>query len=396
MSKYKYVIVGGGLAGDSAIEGIREHNKDGSILMIAAEKERPYHRPPLSKKLILGKKKLEEIYTRDEGFYEKSGVELKLGSRANEIDPPAKTIKTEEGKTYGYEKLLLATGGFPRKLALPGIENIDPVYFRYKNDYLKLAPFIEKGKSALIIGGGFIGAELASALNQKGMEISIIFPGTFLLEKIFPRDLAKALQDKYIKSGVKVLFRDAAAHFDKVGSQISTTTTSGKEIKFDVLIIGIGIESYTHLANEAGLKVSDGIEVNEMLQTSDPNIYSAGDATLFPYKALEEKKRIEHWDNSYIQGKHAGRNMAGYGKPYEYMPYFFSDLFDFGFEAVGEINSSMDIYCDWKEENKTGIVYYSSSDKIRGVMLCNVWEKVDEARKLILDKAKSGKKHIKF
>jgi NADPH-dependent 2,4-dienoyl-CoA reductase/sulfur reductase-like enzyme len=205
----------------------------------------------------------------------------------------------------------------------------------------------------------------------------------YLVHNIFPRALGSAIQDVYIQRGIKVFTHDEPVSIAKRNKHFVTRTKNGKEIASDVVIAGIGIEPEVNLAKSAGLAVDNGVTVNEFLQSSLPDIYAAGDNADFPYQALGRRMRVEHWDNAVNQGKTAGMNMAGAHTAYNYMPYFFSDLFDFGYEAVGLINSKLETYADWKKENNTGVVYYLEDGFVRGVMCCNVWEKVDAARELI-------------
>jgi NAD(P)H-nitrite reductase large subunit len=380
---YPYVIVGGGLAGASAVEGIREEDREGAILLVGGEKHLPYDRPPLSKKLWFGTKKVEDIFVHDEKYYAEANVEPALGTRVVALDPKGKVIAAADGQTYRYGKLLLATGGSPRILDIPGGDLEGIFYYRYLDDYLALRPQATEGKSAVIIGGGFIGSEMAAALNLNKVEVTMVFPEPYLVARIFPQSLGRAIQDHYVHRGVTVLAEDVPVSLAKSGQRFVTRTRSGKAIESDTVVVGIGIAPAVGLAEQAGLAVQNGIVVNEYLQTSAPDIYAAGDNAFFPYQALGQSMRIEHWDNSISQGKWAGRNLGGAHEPFTYMPYFFSDLFDFGYEAVGDVNAKLETFADWQKENETGVIYYLQGGKVRGSMMCNVWDKVEAARELI-------------
>ncbi len=380
---YTYAIVGGGLAGASAIQGIRELDKKASILLIGTEKHLPYDRPPLTKKLWFGQKKVEEIFVHNQDFYDQNGVKLVLGKRVMALDAKQRIVTVEQGISFHYERLLLATGATPRALSIPG-GNLDGIsYYRYLDDYLGITREASEGKSVAVIGGGFIGSEIAAALNVNKMEVTMIFPSTHLCSRVFPDALGKAMSSYYLKRGVKILAGEKPTSITRRRNRFSIQTANGKQIVTDLVIVGIGVIPETKLAKGAGLKVGNGIIVNEYLLTSNPNIYAAGDNALFPYQALGRQMRIEHWDNAVNQGKSAGRNMAGAHEPFTYMPYFFSDLFEFGYEAVGDVNARLESYADWKKENDTGVIYYLEDRKVRGVMMCNTWEKVEAARELI-------------
>jgi NADPH-dependent 2,4-dienoyl-CoA reductase/sulfur reductase-like enzyme len=380
---FTYVIVGGGLAGASAVEGIRERDQSGPILLIGSEKHLPYDRPPLSKKLWFGKKKVEDIFLHGRTFYEEKGVALMPGRTVEALDAGSRTVTDNAGSVCQYEKLLLATGGRPRTLPIPGGDLAGICYYRALDDYERMRGELGEGKSAVVIGGGFIGSEMAAALAINKIKVTMIFPEPRPVSRVFPQPLGMAIQKEYLKRGVQVLAGDRPAAIERKGAKFVTSTQAGRKIESDAVIVGIGIAPSIELAERAGLKTGNGIVVNEYLQTSDSNIYAAGDNAFFPYHALGVQTRVEHWDNALNQGKYAGRNMAGGREAYSYMPYFFSDLFEFGYEAVGDVNANLDIVYDWQKEFDTGVVYYLKDRKVRGAMMCNVWEKVEAARDLI-------------
>ncbi|MBU0594298.1 MAG: FAD-dependent oxidoreductase [Gammaproteobacteria bacterium] len=382
MNKFDYVIVGGGLAGASAIQGIREHDSRGSILLIGEEMHPPYNRPPLSKALWFGKSKVEDIFIHPQRYYEEHGVTLALGARVSTLDSGEKSVTFGNGSVYRFGKLLLATGTRPRRIAIPGAE-IDGInYFRTLDDYLGMQGDTQVNKSALIIGGGFIGSELAAALNIN-LEVTMIFPSATLCRRVFPEALGLEVQRHFQDRGIRVIPSDTAASISKKGSTFRTETVSGKSLESDLVIIGIGVEPCIELARDAGLEVGNGIVVNEFLESSHPDIYAAGDNAFSPYRALGKSMRIEHWDNALVQGRWAGGNMAGAHEAYTYQPYFFSDLFELGYEATGEVDTSLEVFADWQKENQTGVIYYLRDGRVRGVMMCNLWGKLDMARELI-------------
>jgi NADPH-dependent 2,4-dienoyl-CoA reductase/sulfur reductase-like enzyme len=382
-SHFTYIIAGGGLAGASAAEGIRSVDREGSILLLGGENHLPYDRPPLSKKLWLGKKKVEDIFLHDEAYYSSNRIELMRGVPVVRIDPGAKRAVTADGKAFGFDKMLVATGGTPRTLGIPGGDLEEICYFRRLDDYLKTRERAAEKKSAVIIGGGFIGSEMAAALRLNGLEVSMVFPEQLLVERIFPGYLASALQEHFRSRGIAVYAGDVPVSFEKKGGRIVTSTRNGRSIISDIVIAGVGIAPSLELANSAGLAADDGIIADEYLRTSNPDIYTAGDNTNFYCRALERRMRVEHWDSALQQGKQAGRNMAGAKEIFDYIPYFFSDLFDFGYEAVGEIDSRLETFADWQKENDTGVIYYMKDGRLRGLMMCNVWDKVEAARALI-------------
>jgi NADPH-dependent 2,4-dienoyl-CoA reductase/sulfur reductase-like enzyme len=379
---YPYIIIGAGLGGASAFEGIREIDSQGAICLFGAEKDLPYDRPPLSKQLWTGAQKEGEIFRHDEKFYRDAKVDLRLGKGVAQIDPAEHLVHDAQGATHRYEKLLLATGGTPRRLSIPGGDLAGLCYFRTLGDYHQLRGEATEGKSALVIGGGFIGSEIAAALRMNKLNVTLIFPEQYLVSRVFPEPLGRYLTDQYRAKGVQVISADVPASIERAGDKYLTRTRAGKEITTDLVVVGVGIAPNISLARSAGLETGNGVVVNDRLQTSNPDIYAAGDIAFFPDPVLGPR-RIEHWDNALNQGKHAGKNMAGANQPFTYMPFFFSDLFEFGYEAVGEIDSRLETFSDWQEPNKTGVIYYLDKDRLRGAMMCNVWEKTDAARALI-------------
>ncbi len=380
---FDYVIVGGGLAASSAIKGIREVDASGSIAFISEETDLPYDRPPLSKKLWFGKLKVEEIFLDDEANYSKNRIVPMTGTRVVGIDAESNTVMTDAGAAISFRKLLLATGGRPRALTIPGWNLPELFYYRTLSDYRKLKLYAAPGKKALVIGGGFIGTEMAAALASNKVDVTMIFPESYFVQNVFPEGLGRHLVTAYREKGIKVVSEDIPSSIEKKKIGISVKTKKGKEISADFIVAGIGITPSTALASEAGLDTENGIVANRFLAASRPDIFSAGDNCNFESIALGRRMRVEHWDNARTQGRAAGRNMAGANEEFDYIPYFFSDLFDFGYESAGDINSSYDTHAVWKEEYRTGIIYYGKADKVVGAMLCNVWDRVDEARELI-------------
>jgi NADPH-dependent 2,4-dienoyl-CoA reductase/sulfur reductase-like enzyme len=382
LDSYSYIIIGAGLSGASAVEGIRERDQQGSILLLGAEKDLSYDRPPLSKQLWTGGKTVAEIVLHDDAFYRANGVDLRLGIEVTQINLERHSIADSHGNTYRYQRLLLATGATPKRLSIPGGDLEGISYYRTLPDYRQLRRAAVEDKSALVIGGGFIGSEIAASLRTNKLAVTMIFPSSWLVSRVFPESLGRYLTEQYRTKGVDVLAEDVPVSIERDGSTYVARTRGGREIRADVVVVGIGVAPNVALAHAAGITTGDGVPVNEFLQTSDSDVYAAGDIAVFPEANLGPR-RIEHWDNALNQGKHAGRNMAGAREPFTYMPFFFSDLFEFGYEAVGDVNSRHETFADWQEENKTGVVYYLKDGRVRGAMMCNLFGKVDAARELI-------------
>jgi NAD(P)H-nitrite reductase large subunit len=381
--RYSYVIVGSQLAGAAAVDGIREVDKAGSILLLGQEAPFPYNRPPLSKDLWLGKKRLAEIFVHEDSYYQEQGVVLRTGVEVLEIDMQAKVVSDSTMESHEYEKLLLVTGGTPRRLDAPGGNLPGVCYYRTVEDFQRIRKEAKRGSSALVIGGGFVGSEMAASLCANAVEVTMVYAGPYLCDRVFPQRLGRAMEAVYRTKGVTIRADEGLTHIEERDGRIIAQARGGDALEADFAIAGIGIVPNVELAERSGLETDNGIVVDEALRTSSPDVYAAGDVANFPYVALGQRMRVEHWDHAASHGKQAGRNMAGAGERYEYMPYFFSDLFEFGYEAVGQVDSRLHVVADWQEENEKGVLYYLEDGVVRGVMLCNVWDKVDEARTLI-------------
>jgi 3-phenylpropionate/trans-cinnamate dioxygenase ferredoxin reductase component len=375
VADYKYLIVGGGMTADSATKGIRELDPTGTIGLISDESEPPYDRPPLSKKLWFGKPF--EIIWRKTGT---RNVTMHLGRRVDSLNPARKEVVDDQGHAYHYEKLLLATGGTPRRLAFGGDRVI---HFRTVADYRRLRALTETKQSFAVIGGGFIGSEIAAALAANGKQVILVMPDTGICARVFPADLSRFVTEHFANKGVEIKAGESVVGIRPLGEGSVLQLKSGAEIGVDAVIAGIGIVPSIELAQQAGLKTGNGIVVDEYLRASDPDILAAGDVAEFYNPLLDRRMRAEHEDNANKMGKHAGRAMAGATEPYHHLPFFYSDLFELGYEAVGDLDSRLETIADWREPFRRGVIFYMLNGRVRGVMLWNVWEKVPAARELI-------------
>lgn len=372
MRTHRYLIVGAGMTGHAAAAAIRELDPRGSLAILGAEADRPYARPPLSKGLWLGKAEatvwLPEV----------PGVELITGRRALALDTQRRQVRDEEGEVYGYEKLLLATGGRPRRLATGGDRVI---YLRTLADYRRLrdAP----GRRVAVVGGGFIGTEIAAALAQAGREVALVFPDRAVGARVYPADLSDFVTRTFEEKGVRLFPREAVLAVEERGAETVIRLSGGGAVTADTVVAGLGIEPEVTLAEEAGIPCADGIVVDEALRTGAPDVWAAGDVARFPSAALGGPVRVEHEDNALAQGRAAGRAMAGAPAPYRHLPFFYSDLFDLGYEAVGRLDAKLETVASWKVPFREGVVYYLDRGEVRGVLLWGIFGQVEAARALV-------------
>ncbi|HTX74411.1 MAG TPA: FAD-dependent oxidoreductase [Rectinemataceae bacterium] len=375
MSKFRYLIVGAGMAGAAAAQAILEHDPAATLGILGEESDPPYDRPPLSKGLWKGDDP-DKIWKRVDG------AKFFLGQKAIRIDRTSHAVVCDNHEAIGYERLLLATGGRPRRL-----DFADPqvVYLRSLADYRRLRSLAAAARRIAVVGGGFIGSEIAAALAMNKKAVTLICPEQGIGAAIFPVDLSTHLNRYFGTHGVTVLPGERAVALLKEGDRRFLHTSSGTRVETDLVVAGIGLEPNVELALEAGLPTHDGVLVDELLRTEDPDIFAAGDVARFYSPALGKRLRLEHEDNALAMGGTAGRNMTGAAELYTHLPLFYSDLFDLGYEAVGELDPRLETVADWKKPFEEGIVYYLAEGRVRGVLLWNAWKRTEKARALVAD-----------
>jgi len=376
---YDYLIIGAGMTTDAAAKAIRKADAEASIGMVGSERQAPYERPPLTKALWKGDKPVDSI---DLGT-DRSGAVLHLQRRIEALDRDDRSARDDQGDTYRYRRLLLATGATPRKLPFAGERVIN---YRTLDDYLSLRRYAVPGAKIAVVGGGFIGSEIAASLSAVGCQVTMLFPGASLGAGRFPAALAKFVDGYYrergvvLTPGIKVV--DGRPDADGVEIALSDGTTC----RADAVVAGLGVTPNTSLAERAGLRVDNGIIVDEHLRSSDSDIFAAGDVANFHNAALDLRQRVEHENAAISMGAHAGRAMTGASEAYTLMPYFYSDLFDLGYEAVGLLDDRLEVVENWTVPYREGVVYYIDDGRVRGVLLWNVWGQVDAARELIAER----------
>ncbi len=377
MPAYDYLIIGGGMTADYAVQGIRSLDLAGSIGIISNDTQPPYKRPPLSKALWKGEP-VDSIWLHAA----KDHAEIHTTTTAKHLDRQKKLVTDEHGRQYRYRKLLLATGGRVRTLP-DDVQGI--IYFRTYDDYERLHRLSRTKNRFVVIGGGFTGSEVAAALAMNNKEVTMVFPDEGIGARVYPQRLSRYITEYFLTKGVHVLSNRGVGSIIRTGDTYRVRTTGGEEIVADAIVAGIGMLPNVELAQVAGITTGNGILVNQQLQTSDPDIYAAGDVAEFPNPALMQNIRMEHEDNAKVMGEHAGRNMAGSTAPYIHLPFFYSDLFDLGYEAVGLLNSTFQVVEEWKEEFREGVLYYLHEERVAGVLLWNTWGQLDPARRLIAE-----------
>lgn len=379
MHSYKYIILGGGMAGANAAMEIRQHDREGTLLIVTQETDRPYHRPPLSKEFWT-----EPDYPQETIYYSiatDDSIDFLTETTIKQLNADQQTVETTSGEVYRYEKLLYALGGAPKWIDGPVSERV--LALRSLEDYRTLRRLTKQDSKVIIVGGGWVGAELAAGLTVNDIDVTLVFPNEILNQKRLPRKLAQKFQQSFINLGVSLINNAYANRYRIEGDQVHLTLEDGTELTADVLVLGIGIQANVELAKVAGLEVDNGIIANEYLQTSNKHIYAAGDVLNYP-DVIIGRNRFEHEDQADHSGQTAGRNMTGAKEVYRHgAPLSYTDVLDISIKGVGEMSRNRDD--EIIEEVDGGyIVYYLSHGILSGVLTYNVNVDMDKARDILV------------
>jgi 3-phenylpropionate/trans-cinnamate dioxygenase ferredoxin reductase component len=329
-----YVIAGGGLAAAKAAETLRDEGFDGEIVLLGAEPERPYERPPLSKGYLQGSDSRDSVYVHPAGWYAEHGVDLRQGVTVTAIDRGTSTVATSDPGGDGelsYDKLLLATGASPRRLDFPGSDREEVLYLRTLGDSDRLRSAFTAGTRVVVAGAGWIGLETAAAARTAGCPVTVLEPQPGALHDQLGPELGEIFAGLHRAHGVEFRFGEKAVEF-RPGMAI---TSGGAQIPADVLVVGIGAAPNDDLAARAGLDVSNGVLTDEALRTSDPDIFAAGDVANSFNPLFGRRIRVEHWANALNGGPAAARSMLGQPVSYDRVPYYYSDQYELGMECAG-------------------------------------------------------------
>ncbi|MGC3874560.1 NAD(P)/FAD-dependent oxidoreductase [Halomonas sp. GXIMD04776] len=381
-TQYDYLIIGSGMTADAAAKGIRERDAEGSIAIVGDDEDPPYTRPALSKKLWT-----DPDFGPDDNWLktvDSTDATLLTGTRVSAIDPTKHRITLENGDQLAYGRLLLATGGTPKTMDVPAGDRV--IYFRSFKDYHQLRRWSGKDRHIAVVGGSYIGTELAAALVQNSTRVTLIYPDDILCGSMFPEDLARHFEKTFEENGVNLQPNTTVESGSPDDDGVTLTFSSGSEQHFDAMVSGLGIEPCVDLAISAGLSVDNGIVVDQHLHTSAEDIYAAGDVANYPDHILG-RRRIEHVDNATQMGTAVGKIMAGSEEAYHHTPYYYSTVFDMSYQAVGTLDASLTTVEDWTEPLEKGVVYYLDGDTVAGVLLWNVKDKLDAARDVLADKS---------
>lgn len=383
MSNQTFVIVGASLAGAKAAEKLRDEGFDGQIVLVGAESERPYERPPLSKDHLRGESERDKAFVHEDTFYAEQQIELITGHPATAIDVHDKQVTLDGDRKLSYDKLLLTTGAEPRRLAVPGAELEGIQYLRTLADSEALRDRLAGSGRVAVVGAGWIGSEVAASARQKGFEVILIDPLSYPNERIFGREIGSFYRDVHIQHGVEVALGDGVEAFEGNTRVSAVRTSSGRVIECDFAVVGIGVRPRTELAQAAGLEINNGIVVDERLRTSAPDVFAAGDVANAWHEFYGRRIRVEHWANALNQGPAAARAMLGEQISYDRIPYFFSDQYEVGMEYSGFAAEWDRVVFRGDRDAGEFVAFWLEDDRVLAGMNVNVWDVNEHVQSLI-------------
>jgi len=381
-----YVIVGASLAGAKAAETLRAEGFDGRLVMIGAESERPYERPPLSKDYLLGKAERDTIYVHPAQWYAEHDVDLRLGVAATGLDPSGHQVTLADGSRAGYAKLLLATGSSPRRLPVPGADLDGVLYLRSVHDSDRLKAAFGAASRVAVIGGGWIGLETAAAARSAGAEVTVLEAAELPLLRVLGREVAEVFASLHRDNGVAVRTGVRVAEITGTsGRADGVLLGDGGRVAADVVVVGVGITPNTQLAAQAGVKVDNGVVVDERLRSSDPDIYAAGDVACAFHPQLGKHIRVEHWANALNQPLIAARAMLGQDVAYDRVPYFYTDQFDLGMEYSGYVEPGGYDQVVFRGDvpGREFLAFWLGGGRVLAGMNVNIWDVNDKIAALV-------------
>jgi 3-phenylpropionate/trans-cinnamate dioxygenase ferredoxin reductase component len=388
MTKPTFVIVGASLAGAKAAEELRSCGFDGRVVLIGAEPERPYERPPLSKDYLRGESAREQARVHPADFYEQQEIELVTGVTVTAVEPGRSLVRLEDGRELGYDRLLLATGAEARRLRVPGA-GLDGIYYlRTLADCDVLRDRLQAGGRVVVAGAGWIGSEFAASARQRGLDVTVLDPTPLPNERIFGSEIGSFYRDVHRQRGVTLVLGDGVGSFEGTGAVERVRTAGGREIECDFVVAGIGVVPRTGLAEEAGLQTGNGIAVDAGLQTSAPGIFAAGDVASAWHPSYQRQVRVEHWANALHQGPAAARAMLGQQVSYDRIPYFFSDQYDVGMEYSGYAPQWDEVVFRGDRAGGEFIAFWLQDGRVAAGMNVNVWDVNADVEALIRSGAK--------
>jgi 3-phenylpropionate/trans-cinnamate dioxygenase ferredoxin reductase component len=382
-SDQTFVIVGASLAGAKAAEALREQGFDGRLLLVGAEHERPYERPPLSKDYLRGEVGREAVHVHDAGFYAEHDIALRLGHTAVELDTSMQELTLDDGELQRYDRLLLATGAEPRRLTIPGADLDGVLYLRSVEDSDALRERLDQGGAIVVVGAGWIGAEVAASARQRGLDVTVVEPASVPLQRVLGAEIGAIYRDIHSDHGVRMVLGTGVERFEGGSAVERVVTSDGRVLDCDFVVVGVGVQPRTTLAAQAGIAIENGILADERLQTSAPGVFAAGDVANTYHPFYGKRIRVEHWANALHQGPLAAQTMLGHSGAYDRLPYFFSDQYDVGMEYSGHAVQWDRIVLRGDPASREFIAFWLAGGRVLAGMNVNVWDVADPIQALI-------------
>ena len=378
-----FVIVGANLAGGRAAQALRKEGFDGRLILIGAEPDPPYERPPLSKEYLRGESPREKLFIVPPAFFDENDIELRLGEEAKRIDVQERAVELDSGERVSFDALLLATGGRARALPIPGVDLEGVYYLRHVGDSESIAAELQEGRRLVVIGAGFIGSEVAASARMKGLDVTMLEIAPVPLERALGRELGGIFAEIHRNHGIDLRTSEGVERFEGAQRVERVITTSGAVIDCDLVVIGVGIIPNTEIAEGAGISVNNGIVVDEYCRTDVDGIFAAGDVANFYSPILDERLRIEHWANAQSQGRAAALNMLGRREPYNEVPWFWSDQYDLNMQLVGHAPSWDEVVFRGSVSERAFTAFYLKDGRLRAALAVNRFRDIRPSRELI-------------
>jgi 3-phenylpropionate/trans-cinnamate dioxygenase ferredoxin reductase subunit len=383
MSKQTFIIVGASVAGSKAAEELRIAGFDGRVLLIGAEPERAYERPPLTKEYLRGESPREKAYVHEQHFYEQHQIELETDAMVSAIDPAESRVTLADGRAFGYDRLLLATGAEPRRIPIAGSELDGVHYLRTLADCDILRERLQVEGRVVVVGCGWIGSEFAASARQGGLDVTVVDPTSLPLERLFGAEVGAFYRDIHRDHGVELVLGDGVEAFEGERAVTSVRTVAGRALECDFVVVGIGVAPRVELASGAGLEIDNGILVDERLQTSTPGVFAAGDVASAFHPFFGERIRVEHWANALNQGPAAAHAMLGEPVSYDRIPYFFSDQYEVGMEYSGHAPKWDEVVFRGDPSDGEFVAFWLRERRVVAGMNVNVWDVNEQVQALI-------------
>jgi 3-phenylpropionate/trans-cinnamate dioxygenase ferredoxin reductase component len=381
----QFVIIGAGLAGAKAAETLRAEGFTGRIVLIGAEADRPYERPPLSKGQLVGTADRDEAFVHTLGWYAENDVDLRTGTRATAIDRAARNVTLDDGSTVGYDRLLIATGSSPRRIDLPGSDLDGVLYLRTLRDRERLTAALIDGARVVILGAGWIGLEVAAGARTLGASVTVVETLPIPLQRVLGDEVGLIFQRLHEAHGVT--FHCGASVRELRGGPAVTTVVlaDGTELPADVVVVGVGVQPEIELAQRAGIATANGISVDSALRTSDPRIFAAGDVANAQHPLIGRPVRVEHWANALNGGPVAAKAMLDQDVAFDLLPYFFSDQYDLGMEYSGYVAPGGYDQVVFRGDPVGGefLAFWLFEGRVLAGMNVNVWDVQDDIQALV-------------